>query len=300
MTRILLLFALFASVTTQAQIGPGNEPPLPQLKGVKMVVKRNIHLEPPQKYGPKPESDTNAILLIGKNGMVHTEYSYVLGTWNTKKTYEYQGTNLVREVVFENKDKADLFKKLDEKNMESKSRTEFEYKDNRAVAERYYCCQVSPGLTRATFFTYDNQGRIIRKVNKRYTIPGGLYWGSQLDDSTLYRHQNDTVYATRYDTAALPEKYQFYQKLNEQGRLLKSYDQSSDGAHFESAVNTYDKKGRLLESLYGSDRAAVQPNGIVLRADKIIFSYDEKGRIREETSYAEGKARWKYLYIYIE
>ena len=184
--------------------------------------------------------------------------------------------------------------------MELKSRTELEYKNNRAVVERYYCCKEAPGLTKETLFAYDKQGRIILKVNKRYTIPGGLYWGSQKNDSTLYQQRNDTVYAVRYNETDTPERYQFYQKLDAKGRLLESYDQSPDGAHFESASNRYDKEGRLIESRYGSDRPAIQPDGIVLRADKVIYNYDKKGRRKEEIYYTEGKARWKYLYIYKE
>ncbi len=264
-----------------------------------MVVVRDIHLESSTLYKPVAGSDTSAIYLIGNDGLAYTKYSYSLGTCNSKQVYVYAGNNLVKRMTFENKGRA-TSSKAD--SMVLKSRTELVYKDNRIATKRYYCCKDNPGLTEETFFAYDRQGRVGAKVTKRHTIPGGLYWGSQKSDSVLYRYANDSVYVTRFegDTDTAMPVSRFYQKMDSKARLLDYYDQTADGQHYEGVTNTYDAKGRLLEQRYQSDAPSVQPDGIALRADKIVYRYDAKGRLQEEVYSAEGKDRWKSLYIYIE
>lgn len=300
MKHILLILTLLYAFVTHSQVLPPDELPLPRLKGVKMVVVHDIHLESSTLYKPDASSDTSAVYLMGNEGLAHTEYSYSSGIRNSKRVYVYEGNNLATKMTFEKKGRGSYFQPLKEDSMILKSKMELTYQGKQIVAKRYYCCKDTPGLTEETFFAYDKQGRVGSKVVKRYTVPGGLYWGSQKDDSTLYHYINDSVYVTRFEGGAALPVSRFYQKMDGEGRLLDYYDQTADGLHFERVTNTYDPKGRLLERRYQSDRPAVQPDGIVLSADKIVYRYDDKGRLKEEVYAAEGKDRWKSLYIYIE
>jgi|GEM_PF-3974732 hypothetical protein len=283
----ILVFCLCGTLAALAQDinDAGRFPPA---KGYRKVVKK-IAWEKPSPLFRSPEvTDTLETYLLNGDGRIAqiTSYDRLAGGAHTlhRLTYNQQG-ELASDTCFDLRFNTTT---------QPESYTSWQYTKGQVTQARSVRGKELNQST-TSYFTYDNQGR---KTSEKEThipprktdIPG--------HDSVFYRYQNDTAYATAFHNGAT-EKYQYYVRFDAAGRQLAFHAESKDKKMFDHATTTYDNKGRITESIQSSHMPAIQDDGVVLRAERIMCSYDAQGKLVAETAYAGGKECWKYVYIYL-
>jgi len=295
----LLSGLLLQSGVACAQRDMENSPPLPKLTGVRYVVKRRVSHDT-KGLMPKPASDTDAVYIIGRSGMVDTAVQFKDGVRATIQTYRYDGRNrLVEHWRWEHRNRFKRYGPLEMDSIVQSHGMLWEYRTPRVVHRKRYCCGAAPGLGEEMTFYLDSKDQIEAAVSKHHEVPDGLNWSYAPDDSVVYTRRGDTVTRTDYRAGAAPGQATFLYKTDHRGKPLRVYQHSPDGAHFEEETYAYNAAGQLTEVRITSDRASVQPNGIVLRADRITHAYDARGRRLRSGYYAQGELCWEEFYSYV-
>lgn len=106
------------------------------------------------------------------------------------------------------------------------------------------------------------------------------------------------MYVSKFKDGKQNGNYVFYEKRTTS--RYEQYSASADGKHFMKEVDTYDEKGRLIQEDNLSDYPAVQADGIVLRADRVVHVYGSDGRLVSMVFYAMGTKCWQHNFVYEE
>lgn len=286
----LALLLLLLPLKGSGQVAE-NEPPLPNMKGVSIAIQLHYSTMPPHPY-----QDTLAVFLVGGDGYAHTAYLGALGSCNAKELYAYQDGQLIRRTHFNSLDPHGLFVSPEKHSHYLVSEDTWTYQHGRLSLTRHFAGPAKT-LTREVRYTYNSEGRLATE-SSYYPKQSLLYYPAKFD-YVLYRYIGDSVCTLSYSQGSVQGSFAYLERHNRSGLVSEWWQISKDGKHFDRELKQYDSSGRItiLEAL--SDRPTVQRDGTVLRADRVEYYYDEKGRPYETRYFARGIKRWSYRYDYL-
>ena len=163
---------------------------------------------------------------------------------------------------------------------------------------------IAKGYVRTKQVTKDNIGHYSR-VTSSYNQQGKLLKKTDVSDGDGY--QNKTVIQNTYDKKGRLTKtvckeygsvYTSIYSYDKHGNEIKCVNKTvdSDGARFTSTtVKTYDKKNRLIESVYSSEYSTETKTYTYNKAGKVVKETDETvdndgDRTKDTTTYTYDKA----------
>jgi len=291
---VILLFCAPMYVAAQSA---SNELPLPPAKGVSMVVKMYYSFMPPQAGRTGFDKDTESVYLIAPDGYAYTRYICEGGLCAGKETYEYSEGKLIHRSYFNALDRHTLFVPPTAHSHRLVCEDSWEYEGGKVAVERHFA-GVERTLTREIRYEYDSRGRVEAAY---YEFPKqSLIYYPRAFESMQYRYSGDSVYRLAYRSGQVCDSMTYLERYDSKGLLREKSGVSADGLHFERALRRYDSSNRVLEYESLSNRPAVAPDGTVLRADRVEYTYDEKGRQDELRYFARGLKRWVYKYGYLK
>jgi hypothetical protein len=174
---------------------------------------------------------------------------------------------------------------------------EWAYAHGKVVSERHRVGEEKI-LTLEIRYTYDAEGRV-DEIDYQYPPQSLIYYPSKCE-AIQYRYSGDTVCKLKYRAGRICDSSYSLKRYNGSGLITELSEVSPDGKHFERSLNKYDTSGRIIVCESFSDRPAVRPDGVVLRADRVEYSYDGQGRPDEIRCFARGIKCWVYKYSYLK
>lgn len=292
MRQLILLLLIAHSGLSQAQPQP-DELPFAPAKGVGKIIRIYVPLEAPAAGRPQRSHDTDAVYLLNADGFVHSAYfsGYVGG----KHTYAYDSGRLIQKRFYELLKEGETPRPGDEGGYRPTSLRAWEYYGKLVSAARHYH-GAGNLLTEEIRYQYDRNGRLLREF-RHYPDQKELYYPSHYD-SLVYGYRGDSVMQLSYEKRTTDTFY-YLKRRNLAGKRTELHQISKDGKHYTHEHWAYDNSGRTTEYRYASDWPVVQRDGTVLRADRVVYTYDGLGRLMEETCYAAGVKRWAHRYVYV-
>jgi hypothetical protein len=288
---------LVCSPTLLYAQGQANRSPLPQLKDVSMVLKVRHSFTYPRPVAGERLRDTQAVFLVSPDGLTRVCYRSTSGNCIGKELYQYKDGALVRRTNFNTLDQHMPFAPPEMHSHRQMSEETWTYADGKVNGFRE---TVGPGktLARALRYRFDGKGRVLAEYSV-YPRQSLLYY-SRRYDSVTYRYAGDSVYKTAYKSGIVTDSTGYVERHNSAGLVSEVIYAEQGGKGQEREVYRYDSSNRLSIYEYYSTKPVLDNKGQVLHADRIEYSYDEKGRLEEERYFARGLKRWAYRYNYLK
>jgi hypothetical protein len=272
------------------------ELPFPVLKDVSIVVKMHYSFMPPLP-SKGWSRDTESIFLVSPDGYIRSRYFSKGGLCSGKAAYEYSEGRLVRSSHYRSPDRHPLFSDHSAYSHPLTYENIWTYKAGKLFSSRHLA---GPGrkLTREIRYAYDHDGRLTAEYHT-YPPQSLIYYPTRYD-AVLYEYDEDSVFKLQYVKGRLLDSFAYVERRNPAGLVTELWQISKDGMHYERALTSYDSANRIKEYQYFSDRPSVRPDGTVLSADKVEYTYDPLGRPDEVRYFARGIRRWSYKYEYLK
>ena len=293
--HVLLILLISSPIVLMAQ-SAGNELPLPLVKGAGMVVRTYFSFMPPTDGSTRFDKDTESLYIIARDGLAATRYIAEGGRCVGMERYRYSEGKLVHRAYFKSLSKHGLFAPPGAHNHRLVREDSFEYAGGKLVKERHFA-GVDKVLTREIRNEYDRNGRMYASYYE-YPKQSLVYYPNPYD-AVEFRYSGDSVYRFGYRQGRICDSSTFLERLNAKGLLVEKCSFSTDGKQVERALRRYDSADRVIELESISSSPAVAPDGTILRADRVEYTYDEKGRPDETRYFARGLKRWIYKYGYL-
>ena len=241
--------------------------------------------------------DTTSFFLVDETGHVQAQYFCNEGSCDGKVTYQYKDGHLTRVSRYGSPDRHPLFSAHAAYNHPLISEDIWTYKAGKVFSTLHTAGPLRTP-TREVRYAYDREGRVTAEYNT-YPRQSLVYYPTHYD-AVVYEYNDDSVYKEQYENGILRDSLAYVARYNKSGQLTEQWQISKDGKHYERELRRYDSSGRITEFQYLSDRPAVKPDGTVLRADRVEYTYDALGRPDEVRYFARGIKRWSYKYDYLK
>ena len=262
-----------------------------------MVLRTYSFFVLPLKGEMQKEKDTESVFFIAPDGFAHTRFFCEGGFCTAKECYEYKEGQLVRRKHFATLDRHSVFTRPQGHSHRLLYEDEWIYAGGKVVIERHKVGEERI-LTREIRYSYDAQGRV-DEIYYQYP-PQTLEYYPAKYQVMQYRYCGDTICKLGYRAGKVCDSSYALERYDGKGLRTETLQFSADRRRFERVLNKYDTSGRIVVCDATSDRPAVQADGVVLRADRVEYTYDEQARPDEVRFFARGIKRWSYKYIYLK
>ena len=276
---------------------PSNEPYNPVMKGVKVMLIREV---PPYPRGEilYERQDTSYLATIDQDGYPHTGYYYEGGACKEKFVSEYYQGKLTtfRHFSYRMRQIDDGPYFLDTTREVSRHTRTYPTKGT-MIEREYRRCDSSLSLHQELRYAYDGSGRVVSKTSRHFREICDSESVAKYD-SIIFSYTADAILSEKYTQGEIPLSDKFMITLNSRGNILQY-----DGAVKE--VYKYNQKGRITEyrkfmnNPYDEEYRRLNSNSLRWLADKIVWTYTAEGWIKSETYFEQGTPTLKFMYEYI-
>lgn len=278
-TTLLLCFPMLV----YAQYMDGQWP-LPKLKDVSMVVKVRHNFTYPLPTLAGHLRDTEAVFLVSPDGLTRICYRCSSGSCVGKELYEYKDGLLLRRTSFSTLDQHTPFAPAALHSHRQASEETWIYENGKLS-----CSKEITGPTRTLAkelrYHYDAGGRLM--VERRIYPKQCLLYYTRRYDSISYHYAGDSVFKNAYKNETIVDIAVYIERHNPAGLIAEVISLSQNREVQDRELFHYDTSNRLSVYECLSTAPVLDGKGHVLRADRIEYSYDEKGRLEEERYFAQ-------------
>ena len=294
--RVAITFLLCLPTLLYAQ-SADNQWPLPKLANVSIVVKFRHSFAYPLPIPGERLRDTQAVFFVSRDGLTRLSYRGAAGACIGKEQYEYKDSLLMRRTSFNSLDPHTPFASPDKHSHRQVSEETWTYEGDKV---KHFQETVGPGKTMAKLlsYRYDGKGRLASERSV-YAQQSLMYY-SRRYDSVTYRYYGDSVFKRAFKSGLVTDSVSYVEHRNKAGLLTEVIYPYPDGKGEDREVYHYDTAKRLSIYECFGNKPVLDRKGGVLRADRIEYVYDEKGRLEEERYFARGIKRWAYTYSYLK